>query len=212
MRKYLTFCILLIFYYSNGQNSFEGIIKFKTEISTTDLSPKDFKQKLLTKYGDSSYMYYSKNGDFKRKNINSGKLGVDAQFYNAKKGVIYYIKNDTDKIDITDVKLNSISIIISKDKIANEKIIGLDCECMRYTGITKHNETVTITYCYSLLTPKIDYKLFQKHNDFFLNEYYQSSERPYLKFSLETPRFTLKYTATKIEEVEIENEVFQVKK
>ncbi|EDP95892.1 hypothetical protein KAOT1_05792 [Kordia algicida OT-1] len=61
MNKLLIFFFLFLISCSTyRQNNFEGIIKFSTEITTTELAPKGFQKLLNDKYGDSLLMYYSK--------------------------------------------------------------------------------------------------------------------------------------------------------
>ena len=208
-----TTCLLFLFTFNFGvyaQKSFEGTIKFKSEIMTTNLSKPDFKEKLERKYGDSLIVFYSQNGNLKRKYLNSGDLGNDFQIFNAKKGMLYLKNKNSVKIDSGNVKINSIIKLIHKKKISNEYIMNLDCECYEYVGLSKFNQNITLTYCFSKLTPKIDFKLFENHNDFFLNEFFQSSERPYLKFSIETEKFKITYFATKMEEKNIDNKIFEI--
>ncbi len=64
-----------------GQNNFEEIIKFSTEITTTELASKDLQLMLNHKYGDSLLMYYSRNGNFRRVHLNSGEFGADSQYF-----------------------------------------------------------------------------------------------------------------------------------
>jgi len=191
-----------------AQKSFEGSIKFKTEISADDIN---FKQKLDKKYGDSLMVLYSKNGNFKRQYLNSSNTGNDIQIYDPKKGVIFTKNKNSQTINEGDVKINSIVKLISKKKINNETIMNLDCECFEYIGLSKYNQNVILNYCFSNKTPQINYILFEKHNDFFLNEYFQTSQRPYLKFSIETEKFKIVQTATKILEEEIDSKIFEIK-
>ncbi len=89
--------------------------------------------------------------------------------------------------------------------------MNLDCECFEYKGISKYGQNVTLNYCFSDLIRKVNFKFFEKHIDFFLNDYFQISERPYLKFSIQTDEFKISQTATQINEFEIDDEVFSIK-
>jgi hypothetical protein len=191
-----------------AQQSFEGLIKFKTEVSD---AKSEFKQKLIEKYGDSLIVYYSKDGSLRRQYLNSAKDGNDIQIYDSKNGILYLKNKTSTKFDSLDVKINSITKLISTKKIRNEKIMDLDCECIEFIGQSKYNQNVVINYCYNLKTPKVDYNFFAKHNDFFLNDYFKNSKRPYLKFSIQTSKFKISQLATEIKPMKIKNDLFTVK-
>jgi hypothetical protein len=212
MKKLLILIIItLISFNSNGQDSFEGLIKFTTEITTTDLAPQDLQRKLTDKYGDSLVMYYSKTGDFRRVHLNSAaEKGMDSQYYYADIGMLILINKDGTSRNTLDTNINSLKII-SESKIDSQKIMDLDCDCYEYKATSKYNQKVTLNFCFSQKSPQIDYKLYSKHKDFFLDEYYEMSKRPYLKFSLETDKFKTTYTATELIKKPIENDIFLIK-
>lgn len=201
--------LLLITICSNlcAQKNFEGKILFKTDISIPD-SAKDVKMKLQQKYGDSLEIYYSKNGNFKRQYLNSGNSGNDYQLYFPENGKIKFVKKNTTKIDSGFVNTNSL-IFVEKIKVANEKIMKVDCECYLYKAADKFGKKANVKYCFSNQTPKLDFKLYEKHEDFFLNDFFKTSQRPYLKFSFETDRFILTYTATELEEMTLNQVMFE---
>jgi len=178
-----------------SQKNFEGAIKFKTEIYSND---KNFEQKLEKKYGDSVIVSYFENGDFKREYLNAARSGNYIQNYDSNKGLLYLRYRNTSKVDTLNTKVNSIVRLKSKKKIGNETIMGLDCECYEYTGVSTYGDDVIINYCFSNQTPKVDSKHFEKHVDFFIYDFFQESQRPYLKFVLETQDFKITQTATEI--------------
>ncbi|WP_452228179.1 hypothetical protein [Lacinutrix sp. MEBiC02404] len=201
--------------HTNSENetstSFEGEIKFAITITTTQKASKSLQQRLDDRYGDSLYMYYSKTGDFKRQHINTGKNGIDAQYYNANKGNVIITNKEARIVKELNVMTNSLKFL-SKRKIDNEKIMGLDCACYEYLTIwKKKNVDVTLNYCFSLDSPEIDPELFSKHNDFFLNTFYEFTKRPYLKYSMETDQFKLSYSAVELSEKQINKKTFEVK-
>ncbi|WP_298760561.1 hypothetical protein [uncultured Psychroserpens sp.] len=206
----LLFFLTFISCSSNGQDNFEGLIKFSTEITATDLAPKDFHKQLTDKYGDSLIMYYSKTGDFRRVHLNSAEFGSDSQFYISQKGKLYLTNKNSTQIDTLDAKVNSLNLV-SKGKISNATIMDLECECYEFKAVSKYNQNVTLNYCFSSKSPKINHELYSKHNDFYLNEYYQIAKRPYLKFSIETDEFKITYSATELIEKEIKKEIFKIK-
>jgi len=192
-------------------SSFEGKIIFSTDITTSEFASDSLQKKITDKYGDSLIMYYSKTGDFRRVHLNSSEFGSDSQLYLAKKGKLYFTKKNTLEIDSLDAQRNSIKKMHS-GKIESTKIMGLDCECYEYIAIRKfNNREIILNYCFSLKSPKLNSDLFSKHNDFYLNEYYEIAKRPYLKFSLQTDKFKLTYTAIELIEMSIENDMFELK-
>lgn len=202
--------LILISCSSNGQNNFEGIIKFSTEITTTELAPDGFQKQLNDKYGDSLLMYYSRNGNFRRIHLNSSEFGTDSQYYFANKAKLYFTNKSNSQVDSLNTKENSLKLL-SKGKIKSQKILNLDCECYEFKAISKFNQNVTLNYCYNLKSPAINPELYSDHNDFYLNEYYELAKRPYLKFSIETDEFKITYLASELTEKEIEKDIFELK-
>ncbi len=195
---------------STGQNNFEGLVKFSTKITTTELAPDGFQKQLNDKYGDSLLMYYSRNGNFKRVHLNSAEDGSDSQFYFSKKAKLYITKKNSSQIDSLDTKENSLKLL-SRGKIDNDKIMDLDCECYEFKAISKYNQNVILNYCYNSESPQINPELYSEHNDFYLNEFYILAERPYLKFSIETEVFKITYLATELTKKKIDKEIFELK-
>lgn len=210
MIKTVLFIIALSFSLNfHAQKSFEGVITFSTSISTSKLAPPDFNAYLNAKYGDSLVMYYSGNGDFKRVHKNSSETeGADSQLYLAKTGMIYFTSKSK-QLDSANVAVNSVRFI-KRTKVANEKIMGLDCECYKYDVMSDIDPAI-ITYCFSKKTLRVNPALFTKHADFFLNEFYKMAERPYLKFSFETDEFKLTYIAHDLKAQSINKGLFRLK-
>ncbi len=213
MNLKITLLYLLLNLNVHAQSTFEGKINFKTLITKTELSTDDFLENYKSEYGDSLVMFYSKSGDFKRRHINTGAFGLKNQFYKAKSGILYIIPKYSFTMDSIDVKESAIIELISKKEAPNEMIMGLDCKCITYTGIEKYNsDEVKITYCYNNSTPKINHLLYVKHKDFFLNDYYKTAKRPYLKYLLATPKFSISYTAINLESTDTSAEIIDMKK
>jgi hypothetical protein len=205
------FLLIALLSFESKAQSFEGTIKFKTEIETYNDENNEFKKELEKKYGDSLLVSYSKIGILKREFLNSSYLGNHIQVYNPTKGILYLRGKNSLKIDSLDVKTNSIVNLISKKKIASEIILGLRCECYEYIGISKYNDKLVLNYCFSSKTPKINPFLFEKHIDFFLYDYFESSEKPYIRFMIKTDEFKILQTATEIKEQQIENTTIEIK-
>lgn len=193
----------------NGQNDFEGIIKFSTEISVSELAPDGFAEQLKNKYGDSLLIYYSANGNFRRVHLNSGKDGADSQYYFSDQAKLYFTYKNSSVVDSLDARENSLKLI-NKRKINNQKIIDLDCECFEYDAISTYDFQVILIYCFHFESPKINPEFYKDHNDFFLNDYYLQAKRPYLKFSIKTDDFTITYRATELIEKKLDDKIFEV--
>ncbi|HLP65085.1 hypothetical protein [Flavobacterium sp.] len=197
--------LLLFFLLSNlsyGQKSFEGLIKFSTNIKLLKNAPSVYND-LPEVYGDSLIMYYSANGDFKRIHLNSADFGNGTQDFNAKNGIIIFTKNNGEKDTLNVVK--NLLELKRKTKINNEKIMDRDCECWEYMTLDQDGDYAILNYCFNLNTPKIDPSLYLMYQDFFLYDFYELSKRPYLKFSLETKYFILTYTADRLIEGKLSN-------
>lgn len=163
----------------------------------------DLKETIKGNIGDSLQLTISKVGNFKREYFKRDKQKHNIQVYSAEKGMIYMINSHFQRIeDSLDVE-NSRVRLVSKQKNSNEIILGLDCECYEYKGISDKSQKFTLNFCYSEDTPFIDYKLFEKHNDFFLNDFFETSHRPYLKYSFESEKYKFSYTATNIKEQQV---------
>ena len=89
--------------------------------------------------------------------------------------------------------------------------MDLDCECYEFKAVSKYDQNVTLNYCFNSRSPKINPELYSNHKDFYLNEYYEFAERPYLKFSIETEEFKITYLATELNEKEIGKGMFEIK-
>lgn len=197
MKRFLfVFSLLLTVLTTHSQNSFEGAIKFSTQLSVSKNVPAHYKQQLIAQYGDSLLVSYLKNGDFKRLYLNSSEDGgYDSQYYDSQKGMLYIRTKNSTQIDSLDMQKNSLKLT-SKKKVKNQRIMGLKCKCYEYKAVAEENYPVVLNFCFSTKSPEIDPVRFSKHNDFFLNDFYQTAKRPYLKFSLKTEHFILEYLAT----------------
>ena len=144
MNKILILTILIFTSCSSKrQYNFEGLIKFSTEITTTDLAPDGFEKQLNEKYGDSLLMYYSSNGNFRRVHLNSAEVGADSQFYFADKAKLYFTNKNSSQIDSLNTKENSLKLI-SKGKIDELIIMGLVCECYEFKTKSQYDQNVTL--------------------------------------------------------------------
>lgn len=214
MIKRFLFFVLFVFCFSltEAQGSFEGTIKFSTIISVTDNAPDGFFENLNYKYGDGLIMYYSHTGKFRRVHLNSGEYGADSQYYFPEQAKIYFTYKNLPEIDSLDVQESSVSLT-KRRKIASERILNLECDCYEYEGRNIFNqEDVLLTYCYNTTTPEIDPRFFSEHHDFFLDDYYAQTRRPYLKFSIETLDFKISYIASKLTEARLDDSIFKFSK
>lgn len=206
--KILTLIILLFLdYCSYGQTNsqfFEGVIKYSTEISVNEFASEGRLKSLKAKYGDTLNIYFSKEGHIFRNYINSGEEGNDFQLYKSNSGYLL-VKTKKQILDTLDVRKNSVKLMYKS--ISNDVIIGKPCECIEYNTIHNSNYFI-ITYCYSNETPKVNWKNYKKHEDFFLNEYFQISKRPYLKFIVEAKDFKITFTAVYVIQMKLDESLF----
>ena len=196
--KLYQYLLLLFSFFSFSQGSYNLEVKFKTEITAFDFNSELENQK--NRYGDGLKMNYLGDGNFIRTYLNSGKKGNKTQSYNNSTGQLIISYNGSLVVDTIDVNHNTIQLIYKKE-IDGESILKLKCKCIVYSGIFKQQIPVKITYCYSEDSPFLDGNLFSNHNDFFMADFYKSTNRPYLKFLMETSDFNLTFTAIKIKKI-----------
>ena len=193
MKKILTLILLMITFLMNSQNSFEGVINYSVEVEVT----KDslfLKQKLEKFYGKDISMFYWKDGHF-RINYNE-KYGI----YSPTTGKLILYKKEGFKGNASMGKLH----FLAKRKVSNEIVLGKICDCYEYKTEDVKGVEERITYCFSKETPWIDYRLFNTCKDFFLKEYYETTERPYLKYIEENKYQKITWTAKDIEIKQLE--------
>jgi hypothetical protein len=199
-----------LFIYSSvaarAQDRFEGIVKFKTDISVTHSAPKNFLKQLEEKYGDSLNIYYSSRGDIVRQYLNTGKFGNNYQLYH--KGSKSLVINDkgATQDDTLDVSKNTLKLI-KMTKSKKDTVMGLPCRCYAFKAFDDHDQR-TVTFCYSKKTPKIKPRDYKWYKDYFVSRFYKLSRRPYLKFSINARDFNLTFTAVEIFETEVDSEIF----
>ncbi len=209
MRKILFTVFLLSAKFAFSQNYFEGVITFKTEFTVSDSAEPNLLNKLHYKYGDSLKMYYSKLGDFKRKYINSGDAGNEYQTFLSKKKTLYTkVKNKNYAVPV-DVTINSL-VILKKVKLPQEDILNISCDCTQYNAKTSDNKDIALVYCYGKQSEMINFAAMEHYSDFFLNDFFITTQRPYLKFSMIAEDYTLTYTALNMESTDLDKIVFKV--
>ncbi len=200
MKHFLSMLLAMCFIYQGcGQKSFDGYVKYATEIETYGSAPDYFQEYLENKYGNRLIIKYERNGDFVRKHVNSGPKGNKEQIYDADKGLLSITMNDTNAIETIDLREMSIDCP-NKTITKNTQIGGQAVECVCYEGTSMYKQNISIKYCYSKESPRIDPELFKNYNDFYFYDFLKHSKRIYLLFSLKTDDFKLTYTAYDISE------------
>jgi hypothetical protein len=210
MKKiYLIVAIFLFNTNTFSQKNFEGLITFRTKISVTKPKLKDdLLSKLFYKYGDSLQMYYTREGNFKRKYFNSGEYGgLDTQTYIAEEGKLIVKTRDSDIVQYSNVAVNSLKFV-SFRKIENEYLMNLDCDCYEYIGMAQNKKKVKLNFCFSKLMGKINYKAFSNYKDFFIDDFFAKAQRPYLKYTMTVDDFTLNFTAIKVSNIDLKKVKF----
>jgi len=198
MRISVTLVLISLFIScKTNKQSFTGSIKFSTKFLPVEKSSKDLTI-LREMYGDSLIMEYQKNGDYIRKHLNNINPNIYFQSFDADLGKVYFKNKKLEITDSVDVTTNALELKSVK-KISNELIIDYDCECYEYVAFyAAINQKIILNFCYSTETPYLNQKLYKRHKDFFLSDFYEKSNRPYLKFSSETEEYKVIYTATSI--------------
>lgn len=180
-----------------SKQSFTGSIKFSVQFLPPKKPSKDLTI-LREMYGNSLIMEFKKNGDYTRKYLNNINPNIYLQSFDADIGKVYFKNKKLEVTDSADVTANALELKSVK-KIDNELIMGYDCDCYEYVAFFKMiNQQITLNFCYSPETPYLNPKLYKKHVDFFLSDFFEKSNRPYLKFSTETEEYRAIYTATSI--------------
>ena len=190
---------------SGCTNGFEGVIKFKTEVSVTDPVAKGFLEQLKNKYGDSLNLYHSSSGHFLREYLNTGEYGNNYQLYRRGSGKLLINDKGSSQVDTLDVSKNTLKLV--EMTLLNDTIMGLACNCYSFKAFNDHDQR-TLTFCYSEKTPRIKQKDFKEHKDYFVDEFYKLSKRPYLKFSINARDFKLIFTAVELKEMSLDDKIF----
>jgi hypothetical protein len=207
-------CLLFLAFLSavaiaHAQQSFEGRIKFKADISTAADASKASQEKVMQRYGDSLIVTYSRKGNYKRQYLNTGESGNDSQAYIASTGMLYSIRKNSERIDSLSMAKNGLQLV-TKTKMDPQQIIGLNCDCYQYAAKDKVGGDVFITYCSSAQSPAVDPELFGKHENFFLSDFIATSKRPFLKYSMRTGSLNITYTATEMTEMPVADSIFKL--
>lgn len=189
-----------------AQNRFEGIIKFKTEISVTHSAPKHFLEQLENKYGDSLNLYYSLHGDILREYLNTGEFGNNYQLYRKGSKNLIVSNKGSNQNDTLDVSKNTVSLI-EMTKSKKITVLGLSCKCYTFEVFDDYDKR-TLTFCYSRNTPKIKQKHYKRYKDYFVSKFYKLSRRPYLTFSINAREFNLTFTAVRLLKMKLDNKIF----
>jgi hypothetical protein len=206
--KFRPFAFFLIAFCQTlqAQNRFEGIIKFKTEISVTDAAREGSLEQLENKYGDSLLVYYSLQGDILREYLNTGPVGNNFQLYRKGSKNLIITKKGSSRKDTLDVSNNTLKLI-KMTKSKKDTILGLDCKCYSFKAFDDYDNRI-LTYCYSKKIPKIKPKHYKRYRDYFVSKFYKLSKRPYLKFSINAPEFNLTFTAVRLLEMKLDPIMF----
>jgi hypothetical protein len=199
------FLFLLSILLAGCTNGFEGVIKFKTEVSVTDPAATGFLEQLKNKYGNSLNVYYSASGHFLREYLNTGEFGNNHQLYLKGSGKLLINNKGSNEVETLDVSKNTLKLIEMTE--SNDTIMGLACNCYNFKAFDDHDQRV-LTFCYSEKTPRIKPKDFKDHKDYFVDEFFKLSKRPYLKFSINARDFNLTFTAVELKEMKLDDKVF----
>lgn len=197
------FPIILISFFANSQNSFEGVISFNLKFTSKDTLESvriDKENQFKLMEGDSIKMFYSKFGDIKHQYLNSSESGIDYYLILSNGTRVRKLKSGNSDNPSSKVKF------LGKFKTESQIVMGMNCECYQYKFKTPKTKLLTETFCFSKSSPIIDYKLFSLENNLIDRDFYETAEHPFLKHTIESQNFIIDYTAykLKIESVPIE--------
>jgi len=184
-----------------SQQSFEGVILFKTETEAMNSKNKDLDNELKAKYGDTLKIFYMKTGFFAKKYLNTEPNGFSVNLFDAELGKLEILRKNNNNENY-DVNENTLELTELEYKKQSQNINGLDCNCIIYNAVMKDKQPIKLEYCYSLNTPKIEPKLFEKYKGMYLCDFYERTSRPYLKFSITTSEYQITHTAINLVEKE----------
>jgi hypothetical protein len=197
---------ILISLTSNSQNSFEGVIYFNLKFTSKDSIKSvriDQENKYKLKEGDSIKILYSKFGHIKHQYLNSGESGID--YYLILSNGTRYRKLKSGSIDNPSTKVK----FLGKFKAENQIVMGISCECYQYQYKTSRKKSITETFCFSKSSPMIDYKLFGMDSNIADKDFFETAQRPFLKYTIESSDYKIEQTAYKLEFEKIPIEEFK---
>lgn len=195
MKVKFTFFLFLIALTCNSQNSFEGAVYFHLKFTSKDSiqsSRIEKENKFKVKEGDSIKMLYSRFGHIKHQHLNSGETGID--YYLILSNGTRYRKLKSGSIDNPSTKVR----FIGKFKAENQIVMGISCECYQYQYKTSKKKSLTETFCFSKSSPVLDYKLFGLQSNIADRDFFETAERPYLKYTFEATNYKIEQTAYKL--------------
>ena len=206
-----TYCILIlssIFLLGcSGSDSFEGVITYDVEFILLD-EDMEYKDYFLQKYGSSTKMYFNQEGDFLRKYEGSGPQGLDFYLYRHETNMFYIKMKHKDTLFYYEMNRNTLDFV-KQEEGESEEILGEKCKYITFVGRDETGEVVTQKYHYSG-NPYYDPELFEDYKEFFTDKIYAITKSPYRKLELDNESFRVIYTANKIEEKDLDDDLFEL--
>lgn len=193
-----------------GQNSFEGIITYKTEITfkTENVRHKAY---FSQKFGDSLKIFYNKKGDIHKKYYGTGDSGYDFHTYLSDNNNYYGKWKNLDTIYYYNTKENTLKFIEKKSGNST-KILGKPSKYIKIKGIFPiDNQIVTQKFYYTGF-PIIDPELYENFQDFFTYEFLKTTKSPFLKMELDLGDYVVTYTVIQIQNKQLNPKIFKLPK
>ncbi len=185
---------------------FEGVITYSVE--TNILKETNYSDYLKERYGTSMKFYWGKNGNLLRKTFGNN-LGLDYSLYIHEENTFYVKYKGIDTLYYYNALTQDNELLEMKES-KSEPILNQKCNKIELKLKNKYNGKEFISEYHYSKNSKINYKLYQNVNDGFANVIYKITESPYLKLKLIFDEIIMTYSAEKIEEKEIPENIFKI--
>ncbi|UPT67322.1 MAG: hypothetical protein M0D57_01095 [Sphingobacteriales bacterium JAD_PAG50586_3] len=178
----------------------EFIGKITYSISVESKTPNATSAEIQSMYGD-TMVSHIKNGNFKY--IYNG-MGIQQAIYLKSTNTEYDIIKDKDTLYTTDWSKEDRPLTSSEISEDAEDVLGRKCKKITHTISTTKNE---YWYDESIYVPADNFKQAKFSHT---NVYYEKAQSPYIKFKYTGNSFILTLTAIDIEEMPIDDSIFEL--
>jgi hypothetical protein len=184
---------------TNSTESFNGQITYVVDIDLKDTLNIFRDKELRNRFGDTLIIKFSRTGQYQLLYKNAEDSGFVSKTYENKTG-----DNVVNLLNARSYIQNAKGYWYTHKQMKNvprEQIMGYDCNCIAYETKSYLDGEVTFTYCFNKSTPYVNPKYFNNHEAQCLNDYFEYSERSFLKYSFKTKEAKITYRAIGIDSV-----------
>ncbi|WP_196889885.1 hypothetical protein [Aureivirga sp. CE67] len=207
LRKIFILIILIITLTSlTKKKYFEGVITYNVE--TIILKESSYSDYLKERYGTSMKFYWGENGNLLRKTFGN-QAGLDYSLYIQKENTFYVKYKGVDTLYYYS-GLTQDNELLQTIEDESEPILNQKCKKIELKLKSKFDGKEFISEYHYSKNQKINYKLYQNLNDGFANIIYKTTKSPYLKLKLIFDEIIMTYKAEKIEEIELDENIFKI--